>query len=783
MAKFRQVQSSFAYGVLSEEAASRTDLDFVKQGCSELTNFVVEPIGGIRKRIGCELTKTLTLPALDGDDVILDILDFIPIKGSDRYLVITLRAKSYYLQSTYSVISIVDSNLNYLSDVTFFSGFTDTSYFDFKATSSIASIIQLGDIFVCARNTNEPLIIFPDNIETGTYHALSLARYLTKLALTKEDRKLLYQYYPFKEWNLDRNATIQASATTGLTKLIYKKNGTEFPFFKFTSNRNYLIAANYLDTTWKKALWETDGAARNGWLSFSRGASSWSETSGNTVKTVTSILGTISASTCADTYLQVGRKVFVSYNGVSYTVSKEWNGAALPCSEGETFTIQDLNVSSIDVFTVIDPPNTNTTYSWSIPEWNPMDGYPTKVSFVGTRMCFAGAEKDTEAIWLSAANNILKFNNLRFKIDETATSSEVGVYGALGDTDAHKTRATSAQFNRTSWILNADELTVGCQGGIFILNRSTTGDFLPLKTTSSAISYDSAANINPTMMEFGIVFVDASKKGLKFLDFRSEKKGINDISLLVSGKFTNISQILYQRSTKTLFVLDSGKLFSFTLSTFTNVAGFAEHTLPNSVDISRISLTADDELIVILKNGSQPNVKIGVATFKSSSTYLDFYGSYSSLTNITDWSTSSDKFKILGSLTVPCLVDGVETTGTFNSDGSLFTSAIEGKALTIGYPFTARMTTLSLDPGGVLGSAVGALKRPDEVVLKVKNTQNMKVGGKTLYTSKSTLVPYSGDISEKVAADPSTDSRITVESSGNYPCHILSMTFKGFTQE
>ena len=73
MAKFRQVQSSFAYGVLSEEAASRTDLDFVKQGCSELTNFVVESIGGIRKRIGCELTKTLTLPTLDGDDVILDI--------------------------------------------------------------------------------------------------------------------------------------------------------------------------------------------------------------------------------------------------------------------------------------------------------------------------------------------------------------------------------------------------------------------------------------------------------------------------------------------------------------------------------------------------------------------------------------------------------------------------------------------------------------------------------------------------------------------------------------
>ena len=79
------------------------------------------------------------------------------------------------------------------------------------------------------------------------------------------------------------------------------------------------------------------------------------------------------------------------------------------------------------------------------------------------------------------------------------------------------------------------------------------------------------------MMEFGIVFVDASKKNIKFVDFRTEKKGVNDISLLVSELFVNIRKIVYQRSTKTLWILDTDTLKSFTLSTFTNVAGFSTH--------------------------------------------------------------------------------------------------------------------------------------------------------------------------------------------------------------
>ena len=75
------------------------------------------------------------------------------------------------------------------------------------------------------------------------------------------------------------------------------------------------------------------------------------------------------------------------------------------------------------------------------------------------------------------------------------------------------------------------------------------------------------------------------------------------------------------------------------------------------------------------------------------------------------------------------------------------------------------------------------MKRPDEVVLKVKNTKGMKVGGKTLYDSKLTASLYSGDVVEKVAADPSLTSKITVESTGNNPCHILGITYKGLTQE
>lgn len=769
MGKFRLVQSSFAYGLLSEEAASRSDLDFVKQGCSELSNFVIESIGGIRKRIGCHLVSSSVFPGYFHDVRIL------PIKGTNNKFL------CYGKSSTGSTFFILDAS--YKIQITVGS-----------VVGKVLSIIQVGDIFIFTNENSLPQVIFPSE---NTYRILPYQKFLLKDATDNATLALQYKFLPFEDWNLNANEKLSAAATSGDTTLLFSKGANPAPFFS-PYGTGELYAANYLvNTTWSKALWEAKsvGISTISGIIRQTAEGKWRADLSPDLYNHTYFEAVCSAPN--DPVMTEGKLYYLKKenDGADYfRVADSYNNLILGTylstvnlSARSFVTITKL--SSIPVTTRISPVNTNQTYVWSKSQWSYLNGYPKKVSFVGTRLSFAGNNKDSEAIWMSNSANIFQFNSLRFKMDVTATSSDVDIYGALGDSDAHLTRATSAQYNRTSWIVNADELTVGCQGGIFILNRSSTGDFLPLKTTSSAISYDSAADIEPTMMEFGIVFVDQSRKSLKFLDFRSEKKGVNDISLLVTGKFTNIQKILYQRSTKVLWVLDDNSIKSFTLSTFTNVAGFAEHNISFPADgwwstVKDIFLDSDDKLCIL---AADIFASYSVCVFENDETdspvFLDFWTKQTSLTDITEWTFAANELRLFNDFELTCTVDGVASTGTVSNDGATFTSLIAGKDLIVGLPITARMKTLNLDPNGVLGSAVGAIKRPDEVVLKVKDTQNMRVGGKTLYVSKTTASKYSGEVVEKVAADPSTDSRITVESSGNYPCHILSMTFKGFTQE
>lgn len=784
MAKFRQVQSSFAYGMLSEEAAARTDLDYIKQGCAELTNFVVEPIGGIRKRIGSRLVSSS-----DSFNAFLNSVKYIPIKGSTNLLRIDETKDSTPGVTTYHIY-LYDKNHRFLSAI--------TSDFSSGIVGKPLSIIQIGDVFVLTTTKTEPLVIFP---KTQTeYSFTTFSKYLIGKATDLASKALRYKFTPFNAWNINQSETIQAEATSGNTYLLMKRGVNALPFFSPLNSREELIAANYYDTTWKRALWTLPFTTNDPFVCAitQTAPGKWTGTVDSTpVDTINTVscVEMVCTSSTKNSVVEVGKTYFANFsatggNHVRIASNYEDLIAGTFISDADLTMACEFTFSKIArvlVATIIAPPNTNATYSWAESEWNPKSGYPKKVSFVGTRMCFAGSNTDSEAIWLSGARNIFQMNNLRYKIDETATSSEVDLFGAIGDTDAHKTRATSAQFNRTSWILNADELTVGCDGGIFILNRSNTGDYLPQKTTSSALSYDSAADVEPTMMEFGIVFVDSSKTRLKFIDFRSDKKGVNDISLLVTELFTDIKKIVYQRSTKTLWILDGNTLKSFTLSTFTNVAGFAQHSINFLNDsLDDIFADQDDKLNVVYRSsaGFVTVLRFEKDINSNNSVYLDCFGSKISGVATSTWdfvATETRLTRLIGQ-TIPCYVDGVACVGTVVNSLRI-TTPISGLNLVFGNSYTARMVTVSLDPDGVLGSSVGAMKRPDEVVLKVKNTKGMKVGGKTLYDSKLTANLYSGDVVEKVAADPSLTSKITVESTGNNPCHILGITYKGLTQE
>ncbi len=393
---------------------------------------------------------------------------------------------------------------------------------------------------------------------------------------------------------------------------------------------------------------------------------------------------------------------------------------------------------------------------------------------------------------MSAATNILQFNNLRFKVDENAAASDVGLYGSISVYDAHLTRATAAQFNRISWLMNAQELTVGCEGGLYLINRSDNGDYQPLATTSSALSFDSSKAIAPQMMEFGIIFVDQTGTKIMFVDYRAEKQIVTELSLLINDSFVNITKILYHRSLKTLWIVDNNTtLYSFTLSSFTNVAGFAKHSLFMSGKagfvFNDLILDSDDKLCLLYTQTATNMLlfmRLETNPSNGEKVYLDgFHTLTNGFSSVTwDFRNQACSIDYREMETVSCIVDGVETTGTVR-DG-VVTTAIPGLSLIMGSSYVAKMKTLNLDVGGSIGTGLGAIKRVDEVIVKFKQSKKVKLGGTTLYPVKAmenTL--FTGEVVEKIAASPNHESYVTVESNGPFPCHIIYLVYKGFTQE
>ncbi len=105
MTKFRSIQNSLAYGFTTDEVSGRTDLDFYKQSCSVLENFVVEAAGGVRKRAGFRAIRFQAYPITN-----IRYYTAVPIKGTSNFLLYS---------TVMNMIYIMDSNMDLLVESSF----------------------------------------------------------------------------------------------------------------------------------------------------------------------------------------------------------------------------------------------------------------------------------------------------------------------------------------------------------------------------------------------------------------------------------------------------------------------------------------------------------------------------------------------------------------------------------------------------------------------------------------------------------------------------------------
>ncbi len=88
----------------------------------------------------------------------------------------------------------------------------------------------------------------------------------------------------------------------------------------------------------------------------------------------------------------VGEVVYVKKVGAEYKVAKSSDNLIAGIyitSNGTNLALDPYKVPLMNVKTILSPANTGVSYVWSTPQWSVENGFPTKLTFVGTRLVVA----------------------------------------------------------------------------------------------------------------------------------------------------------------------------------------------------------------------------------------------------------------------------------------------------------------------------------------------------------------------------------------------------------
>ena len=190
-------------------------------------------------------------------------------------------------------------------------------------------------------------------------------------------------------------------------------------------------------------------------------------------------------------------------------------------------------------------------------------------------------------------------------------------------------------------------------------------------------------------------------------------------------------------------------------------------------------------------SGVPPLAEIYLPMFLDMSTYLVAPGSdYGEA--LTDWTRLTD----YANETVDVFTDA-GYIGQVAVDGSgEFTLAVATKFILVGFLYTAELEPLPPQVGAIAGTALGAIKRIDQAVIKFYETNYAKVDVGSLNNQPEEIsfrdedddlselpVLFTGDKKVETDLDYAYDNTIKVVSDLPYPMTILSISFEGQTSD
>lgn len=466
---------------------------------------------------------------------------------------------------------------------------------------------------------------------------------------------------------------------------------------------------------------------------------------------------------------------------------------------------------------------TTASTDWEESAWSDLRGWPRTICFFENRLMYGGNAAQPDTIWGSKAFNYVHLMARKFEQDSSADTSTIAYFGAAVATDPVAFTVASQQVNEIQWLSPGKTLAVGTLGAEYVgsdISATSAPFFSPESTHGSSF-------IQAKRASYTVLYATRTQKKIRELQFDFTSNAFVSKNLSKYAKHGKIVQMDYQEELQILWCLDNkGHLFGVTRDKDQDMTAFHFHEFGGTgvdpyLGIPVTGATVVSMAVVPNEDGSHDDVWLCVTRVVNGSQIftIEVIGreyEYDSLdpypavlptildapiwADCASWHNHSGAAVValtgltrLKGLEVAILADGqARPNATVNTSGALVVP--ESERIVVGIPYTWKIKPVRPDAGSVLGSAQGATKRIDRVVIRLYRTIGCKIGPsydksqdiefRPAWAAMGPPIPmYTGDKPVKFDGAYDQDGYICLSGSQPLPATVLAIFARGDTNE
>ena len=574
------------------------------------------------------------------------------------------------------------------------------------------SMVQSADvIYICSHAGNKPPYKLSRISNTNwTITAFDIAAAMGPFADMNNDRTITVYTDQFRTWSADGATRPDGTPTTT-------------SYCTINSNKPIFTAGNVGSMFYVEVATDTIGDTTIGWNGRIQ---AWESGTDYT----------------AGRFIRSDGKYYEAQNaGKAGTTQPTWtygahsdgsNGISWRFSNGGWGVLQITSVLSANaavgkILSELPPPLKEAggaTYKWAFGDWSVRLGYPEKVCFYKSRLCFSARQK----LWFSVSSDYENFIPMS-DMFEVKTDDAINV------------QIEADATNAVQWMASSTSLLIGSASSEFSCAPSTTTSaFGPSNIQITQESKHGAKGVNALIVGNTVLFVQRAGRKVRAVTADSQSGTYSSIDLSVIAEHitgNGICDFAWQQEPDYVVwvVLKDGSLVGLTYNSEQEVIAWHRHDVGGFVEaVSSIpdpSGGRDDLWLVVKRqiNGvTRRYVEYLHSSWSPSTESIDraFYVDCG-LTYAGPATTTLSGLQHLEGKTVSVITDGAVHPSRTVVSGSIPLDWPASIAH-VGLPFSSELITLPLEAGGTAGTAQSKIKRVIEVAIRFVNTLGGKAG-------------------------------------------------------